>query len=242
MVLFGFGKKENEIAADRVSVHMESVSVSETGLVCADNQDRIYVDDIRGVYCVADGVGGGEEGAMASEIVCRNVKMYVGGAGNGFKAVLQAVQTALEESNAAIREYAVSKGYTTMASTVAIVVFDPAKPRHAAVCHIGDSRVYRISHGMPQILTRDHRNEKGDNRLLRAVGSDDRLRAEWLEVNGDSAARYVICTDGVHDLVSPGRIAAFTAPGTLGEAARRLEADVLRHGAVDNYSFIIVQA
>ena len=84
MILFGLGRQDSGGRAAAPAPAVASVSRSETGLVRADNQDRIFVDDARGVYCVADGVGGGSEGAYASEMVCANLNIELYAAGDGF--------------------------------------------------------------------------------------------------------------------------------------------------------------
>jgi serine/threonine protein phosphatase PrpC len=100
MVLFGFGGVSN--SARTVKRNVESAAVSEQGLVRLENQDHVLVDDLRYVYCVADGVGGGSEGARASEMVCRNIKMFLNECGTGFAARVAAVDKAVAEANSAI--------------------------------------------------------------------------------------------------------------------------------------------
>ena len=240
MILFGFGRDGATEAAARPA-RVGVSAVSEPGLVRPDNQDRVFVDDNRLVYCVADGVGGGAEGARASEIVCRNMKMVLAAAGEDFDARVRAVGQAVADANAAIFAHARERGYSSMASTVAVLVLDPADVRHAAVCHVGDSRVYRIRGGMPELLTRDHRRAAGANTLTRAVGADESVDADWSEITSTNHSRFVLCTDGVHDVVSAARLAVFAAAGPLDSAAQRLSSEIERRGAPDNYSFVIVE-
>ena len=239
MVLFGFGREyADEVDA---SSKVGSFAVSEPGLVRQDNQDHVFVDEGRLVYCVADGVGGANEGAIASEIVCRNVKMMLAAAPPDFAARVEAVGQAVADANSAIFAHAREHGYDAMGSTVAVLVLDPANPRHAAICHVGDSRVYRIRGGMPQRLTRDHRCESGANTLTRAVGAAETVAADWFEITSTNPSRFIICTDGVHDVESEMRLAVFVAAGPIESAAQRLSADIMRRGAPDNYSFVIVE-
>ena len=239
MILFGFRRKEAAPVAPDV---VRSVSASETGLARTDNQDHVFVDDARFVYCVADGVGGGSDGAYASEIVCANLKMVTYAADETFKSRTSAVEKALEDANAALFARARERGVPLIASTVAALVLDPANPRHAAVCHVGDSRVYRFRRGMPELLTRDHRLGGGSHMLTRAVGAAETLRPEWLEIDSTDSSRFLLCTDGVHDVVSAGRLAAFvSAAPTLEAAAARLSADVVRQGAPDNFSLVLLE-
>ena len=246
MILFGFRKREavvpRELAHEAEAVAVKSVAQSETGLVRADNQDHLFVDDARLVYCVADGVGGGAEGARASEIVCANLKMVTYAAADTFKARTSAVQKAIEDANAALFAYAREKGVPLVASTVAALVLDPENPRHAAICNVGDSRIYRFRRGMPELLTHDHRLGGGSHALTRAIGAAETVRVEWTELESTDASRFLLCTDGVHDVVSAGRLAAFvSAAPTLDAAVERIAADVVRHGAPDNYSFVLLE-
>ena len=129
-----------------------------------------------------------------------------------------------------------------MASTVAALVLDPANPRHAAICNVGDSRIYRFRRGMPELLTRDHRLGDGSSSLTRAVGAAETVHVEWTELESTDASRFLLCTDGVHDVVSAGRLAAFaSAAPTLDAAATRIAADVVRRGAPDNFSFVLLE-
>ena len=244
MILFGFRNRSRAEAPEppHGANAVRSVSKSETGLVRADNQDRLYVDDARLAYCVADGVGGGAEGARASELVCANLKMVVYAAADTFKARTSAVQKALEDANASLFAYAREKGLPLVASTVAALVLDPANPRHAAICNVGDSRIYRFRRGMPELLTRDHRLGDGSSSLTRAVGAAETVHVEWTELESTDASRFLLCTDGVHDVVSAGRLAAFaSAAPTLDAAATRIAADVVRRGAPDNFSFVLLE-
>ena len=239
VVLFGFGKEVSATA--EVSPRVASLAVSRPGLVRPDNQDHVFVDEKRLVYCVADGVGGAREGARASEIVCRNVKMMVAAAPSGFAARVEAVGQAVSDANAAIFAHARENGYDAMGSTVAVLVLDPDNPRHAAICHVGDSRVYRIRGGMPQLLTHDHRRGAGEHTLTRAVGAAENVSQDWFEISATNSSRFILCTDGVHDVESESRLAVFVSAGPLGAAAQRLSADIERRGAPDNYSFVIVE-
>ena len=62
--MFGLGRKRAAPKGDRPWLNV--FRASETGLVRKDNQDSVLVDADAGVYCVADGMGGGAEGAQAA--------------------------------------------------------------------------------------------------------------------------------------------------------------------------------
>ena len=66
------------------------------------------------------------------------------------------------------------------------------------------------------------------------------MQAEEREIDVKPGDRYLLCTDGVHDVVTDARLGVFAAAGDLESAASRLADEVIRCGAPDNYSFILV--
>ena len=253
--MFGFGRRPDRPEPPR----RQAVAVSETGLVRGNNEDNFLVAAADGVYAVADGMGGGEEGERASALVCANLKMLAFAAETDFTARLETVVRAVAEANRAIHDYATARGFRQMGSTVAALVFDPSDPARAATVHVGDSRVYRIRGGMATALTRDHSVgfELGDfagceaerfrdranplaHVLTRAVGALPEVRCEIRETDVRPGDRFLLCTDGLHDVVPDGRIAVFAAGGTLATARDRLAAEIVKRGAPDNYTFILV--
>lgn len=232
--MFGFFKRKVTVKP------LEAVFVSEAGLVREDNQDNVLVSPHRGVFCVADGMGGGAEGAKASDVVCRELKMTTHVAEGEFSSLVTAAQNALVDANYEIFTYAREKGFPQMGSTAAVLVIDPNDRTRAAAIHVGDSRVYRIRRGLAERLTRDHR-VVGGNTLTRAVGGAPTVRCDIRETDVRPGDRFVLCTDGVSGVLSDARLAVFASGGTLERAAERLAAEVVKAGAPDNYSFVIVQ-
>ena len=233
--MFGFGLRKKLEPPP-----LEAVFVSESGLVCEDNQDNVLVAPHRGVFCVADGMGGGAEGGKASDVVCRELKMTTHVAEPEFSSLVTAAQNALVDANYEIFAYARERGFAHMGSTAAILVFDPAERTRAAAIHVGDSRVYRIRRGLAERLTRDHR-VVGGNTLTRAVGAAPTVRCDIRETDVRPGDRFVVCSDGVSGVMSDARLAVFASGGSIETAAERLAAEVVKAGAPDNYSFVLVQ-
>ena len=240
--MFGFGSRKKGDLPDVPELpRLDAVFVSETGLVRAENQDNALVSIGHGVFCVADGVGGGLEGARASAIVCRELQHMLNASGATLSERVASVRRSLDAANDVIADYAASHGYAQMGSTAAALVFDPLDFSRAAAVHVGDSRVYRVRGGLAEALTRDHR-AAGTNALTRAVGAGPRLRCDARLIDVRPGDRFVICSDGVHGVVSDARLALFASCGGLETAAERLADAVLRAGAPDNYTFVIVAA
>ena len=126
-----------------------------------------------------------------------------------------------------------------MGSTAAVAVFDPRDNARMATVSVGDTRIYLVRGGMAKRLTRDHRIP-GETTLTRAVGVRPTLACDVGDFSVRSGDRFIICTDGVHGVMSDGRIAVYASGGTIEAAAERLANGVVRAGAPDNYSFILI--
>ena len=245
---------------EKKRLKVSCLSASETGLVRKDNQDSLFVDVAKTVFCVADGMGGGAEGATASRFVCEEVEKAVKGAPD-FGSRMRAVDGAIAAANDRIRAYAKERDFKQMGSTVAILLLDPSDNRRAAICHVGDSRIYRIRRLKAELLTHDHtigvqlgdltkgitaagfksRTNPLAHVLTRAIGSADKVEGEWRKIDIESGDRFLICSDGVHDVVSDARIGSiiFGSDG-LAMASRNLTDEIVRGGAPDNFSYVMV--
>lgn len=247
----------------RKRLQADSAALSERGLVRPDNQDHVMVHRGRLAYCVADGMGGGDGGAKASEIVCGAVGRAVARRVE-FPDRIKCIHEALQRANTDIRVYAMKAGFTKqMASTAAVLVIDREHGDQAVVGYVGDSRVYRFREGCLEQVTRDHtiarelsqhtasramaaglkdRHLAISHMLTRAVGVLPDVAPEWrkLEVRRDDV--FLLCSDGVYDMVPDAEIGSvFAEGGTAKEMVARLAKKVVGGGAADNYSMVVVK-
>lgn len=242
---------------------VDVAALSERGLVRPDNQDHVLVHRAHLTYGIADGMGSGDGGAKASEIVCRAVEAALV-ACVGFPERVKRVHEALQTANTEIRAFAEKAGFTRqMASTAAILVLDCDHGDQAAVGFVGDSRVYRFRDGALQQLSRDHtvareirssadgpavaaeqtdRHHAFSHVLTRAVGAQAKVTPEWRQIDLRQDDAFLICSDGVSDMVSDEEIqASFAAGGKAWDTAACLAKKVMAGGAVDNYSMVVVK-
>ena len=234
---------------------------SECGLVRKDNQDHVVADPKTLVFCVADGMGGGEAGGEASDIVCRNVSAVLHDYAS-FADRVRLVDDAIHRADGEIRAISADAGYRQMGSTAAVLVSDGR--RIAAIGNVGDSRVYRMRAGKLQQLTRDHtmaeelmsrRPVQGakpfadvrylalSHVLTRAVGvGQEPLKVDWHKIDVVDGDILLLCSDGVHGFVPhPVLQGAVLAGGSAREIVDRIAAIVVESGARDNYSAIVVK-
>lgn len=235
------------------------LTVSETGSVRTDNQDSFLAMEGRAVFCVADGMGGGSDGALASSIVCEELRNSFESDPDDFKS---AVESALSAANLRVRKHAMANGYRQMGSTAVVLVFNSSDEGKAAVCNVGDSRVYRIRRGAIELLTDDHtlanqilRAGEGQwpeqlkgrscplsHVLTKAIGMEGEVSPEWHEVDVEKTDCYLICSDGVHDAVDEEIILkSFASADTPEEFSDALRAEIIRNGAPDNFTYIIIE-
>ena len=248
------------------SLRFAVFSLSSCGLVRKENQDNLLSLPDAGFFCVADGMGGGKGGALASQWVCEELSTAVQtGLPHAMDADsrIQVMDKALQEANSRIRAHAREHGFRSMGSTVALLVFDPQDWLHPTLAHAGDSRIYRLRRGGLHLLTKDHtvggelsrktisRREAEDigsrsnplsHILTRAVGTEFKVRPEWQTIDVKPGDRFLLCTDGVHDMLTDAEImAALRGRRSPEDIAHRLERGIVSAGAGDNYSFIYIE-
>lgn len=219
----------------------DSTAVSDVGLARQDNQDAVYVDFSKHVFCVADGMGGGAAGELASRILCTEVSRCQFG-WLSLEETAGVVDAAVRRANARIRQIVAEKGYASMGTAMAILLFNPNDPSQVAIGHVGDSRVYRRRSVKLQAMTRDHRKSAFSHLLTRAVGAADEVEVEWTQASVRKGDCWLVCTDGVHDMLPDSTINGILSRGGSASAiANRVSDAVRRAGARDNFTFCVVR-
>jgi serine/threonine protein phosphatase PrpC len=130
-------------------VHLTYASRSDVGMIRSGNEDSVFADAnaVRGVFMVADGMGGHAAGEIASEMAVRIVTRELArlreiAAPDGEAAL----KTALRDANRAIFERTLAEldkqGMGTTASVLLLV------GSRYLIGQVGDSRVYRARNGV----------------------------------------------------------------------------------------------
>ena len=188
---------------------------------------------------VADGVGGAKGGRVAAELAARTfIDGYYGlpetiGASRAAAASIEAVNRwifAQGKSDSALRG---------MACTLTALIL---RGRQAHVVHVGDTRLYRLRERRLTRLTSDHTLDHPDTRhiLLRAVGAEASIRADYTADAVRLHDRFLLCSDGVHGSVRDAQIRdLLLAHGTPEEASRVLVNEALAAGASDNATALV---
>lgn len=232
----------------------ECVSKTDVGLRRKVNEDALLVRTERGLWAVADGMGGHERGDVASSRVTQSLLELP--AVNGLDELVECAVSSLQRVNDDLIELAgAAEGQKSIGSTVVGLAIADGQFR----CFwAGDSRAYRLRDRQIVQLSRDHsmvqdlvdagmlqpeeaENHPNANIITRAVGVARDLRIDT--VSGDARPRdqFLLATDGVTRLLSDEELAAELSSNAPAIAARKLIDTVLSRGAPDNASLIIVK-
>jgi serine/threonine protein phosphatase PrpC len=225
-----------------------SEAATDTGRVRTANQDAFAQLVERGVWAVADGMGGYRDGDVASRMVCEGLQSM--NSTSSLEATIDAIRERMTEVNQRLHEASIREHDPVVSgSTVAIFLVQRTA---CAVLWAGDSRVYRFRHGRLTQLTTDHTwaaelnlqqpNEEADHAITRAVGGEDTL---LLDVRRDRVRlgdRYLLCSDGLSRELPDERIAQLMAGEDVQQCAKALIDATMQAGAHDNVTVVVVEA
>lgn len=225
-----------------------SEGATDTGRVRTANQDAFAQLVTRGVWAVADGMGGYRDGDVASRMVCEALQTL--DSTTTLEGTIDAIRQRMTEVNQKLHQASIREHDPVVSgSTVAVFLVQRTA---CAVVWAGDSRVYRLRHGRLTQLTTDHtwaselnlqqENEEADHAITRAVGGEDTL---LLDVRRDRVRlgdRYLLCSDGLTRELPDVRIAELMSGEDVQQCAKALIEATLQAGARDNVTAVVIEA
>lgn len=242
----------------------EIATQTDPGLARDNNEDAIAFDALTRLCILADGMGGYNAGEIASGMAAAFIKSEMGrwlsqaGRHANGKEVRRAMEICVENANHSIFNAANSNPqYTGMGTTLVVGVFQDDR---LMLGHIGDSRCYRLRGTEFQQITKDHSllQEQIDaglitpeqaltslnkNLVTRALGVEDTVMLEVNEHRVEAGDVYVMCSDGLSDMVNDAVIAGIMSGiSSLEQKAHQLIVAANEAGGRDNISVVLVQA
>lgn len=228
-----------------------SAERSHEGRVRAENEDACLVREEDGLWAVADGMGGHENGKWASQTVVAALKALP--LNGQFVADSDAIAAGLHGANATIRSAAAAAGRTMGSTAVVLLVRDT----RFACFWVGDSRVYLYRNGQLVQLTRDHTQvqtmidrgligpEEAEGHPLanvvnRAVGVEEAVQVDAIADDVQPRDIFLLCSDGLSGFVSAHEIEDRLTALSPAPAAQNLLDLVLSRGAPDNVTLVLV--
>jgi len=232
----------------------ECVSRTHPGLKRKVNEDSILVRTERGLWAVADGMGGHEAGDVASSSVVEALSIVPPNA--NIERFVKDAMTALQNVNHQLIQLARQGTHPrTIGSTVVSLVISGDR---FACMWAGDSRAYRIREGEIAQLSRDHslvqdlidagmlspaeaEGHPNANVVTRAVGATEDLNVDVSVGETREGDLFILASDGLTRVVNDDLIYGELTGKPLEQAADQLVEMVLERGAPDNVSFVIVR-
>jgi protein phosphatase len=235
---------------------IDSVGFTDVGAQRSHNEDALLLLPERGVYAICDGMGGHASGAVASQLAVAGIKEAILSGDPPVPPGEEQLVTAILAANSVVHQRSVADPACRGMGTTVVAA------RHEGdtlqVCHVGDSRLYRLRGGDLVQITRDHSltNLYADNPdlagklgpahsniIVRAVGLRD-----WVEVEYHAHALmpgdlYLLCCDGLTDMVDdPLLRELLMTPAELATTGRTLIDAANAAGGADNISVILLRA
>lgn len=231
--------------------HWTSAAQTDVGRVRSRNEDAFLAQPQRGLWAVADGMGGHAFGDVASRTVVEALDALPPAA--SLPRFIDAARQALVQVNATLRAEARVRHVPVMGSTIVVLL---AHGMDVACLWAGDSRIYLYRHGHLQQLTRDHSQAAalqargvdaaaasvGANMITRAIGASDTLDVEVTSLSTRDGDLFLLCSDGLSNPVPEQAIRDTLACGDCAHAAQALVGMALANGGRDNVTVVVVRA
>jgi protein phosphatase len=231
-----------------------SGSRSDAGLVRRVNEDACLDQPERGLWAVADGMGGHTVGDLASRMAVEALSDVR--ASRSLEEFVATTEARLQTVNQRLRAEAAARKVKRIGSTVAVLL---ACEGYCAYLWAGDSRIYLYRRGRLTQLTRDHSlleelrargaapadggaRRAAHSTITRAVGATDELELDGDVVEVEDGDVFLLCSDGLSNELSEQEMTDALLPGNCGQASDALVDAALKAGGHDNISAVVVRA
>jgi PPM family protein phosphatase len=206
-----------------MSLRLRAGAATDIGRVRQVNQDAFLVEDDRGLYAVADGMGGHRGGEVASQVAIAALREAYGDGQDLVGAVAEANVRVFDQGSADPNLHGMG---TTVVAAVVLDGADGDGPGgQILVANVGDSRAYLFRDGELTQLTEDHsmvadllregRITEAEaevhpqrNIVTRVLGVYEEVDVDLWPVDALEGDRLLLCSDGLFNEVTADQITA----------------------------------
>ena len=236
-------------------------AISDRGKMRETNEDAYSVMQKEKVYVIADGVGGGNTGEIASRVAVEQIEKYirqnpVWNAQEKYQ-VIRYLQSCVESANTEIVNIALNHKENSGMATTLVVVHTIGN--RAFICNAGDSRVYLRRGRLLEQLTEDHTyvnsllkaglitQEQADidsrrNVITKALGADESIQPDYYQLKLEIGDILILCTDGLYNELSMDEMIKSIEDGkTMQDVCSKLVEKANNNGGNDNITVICLK-
>ena len=241
-------------------MHFAVAAGSDVGRVRKGNEDSFFADanEYRGLFMVADGMGGHAAGEIASQMAVEVVSLDLEKLKDLESATaLEMVALSLRHANRAVFERsAAERDKLGMGSTASVLVLGDER---FIVGHIGDSRIYLFRDGEMRQVTHDHsvvqeqidaglitregaKNHKQSNVITRCIGMGWDVEPDIIDGEVRQGDVFLLASDGLTGMVDDWRLSQLL--GSRAAPERMVDAMISEanaRGGVDNITAVVVR-
>lgn len=243
-----------------IHVQLSVAAGTDVGRIRAGNEDSLYADADRerGLFIVADGMGGHAAGEVASEMAVQIVARDLADVRDPTLAQGAArMAEALRAANRAIYERTIreaeKQGMGTTASCLLV-----GQGRYL-IGHIGDSRIYLLRDGVFRQITKDHsyvqeqvdagfltpeqaRYHPYSNVITRCVGANAVVEPDVLTGELRNGDLFLLASDGLTGMLEDPQLKRILESAqTPGRIVNSMITEANRRGGLDNITAIVIQ-
>jgi len=239
-------------------VHITCAGRSDVGIIRSGNEDNYLMIPDRGIFVVADGMGGHAAGEVASEMAVRVIGRELGSLrGLGDEEVAERMRSAIRTANASIFQRTLTEhDKRGMGTTVTALVLYESR---FLIGQVGDSRAYLLRDGKLTQVTKDHsyvqeqvdagyltpeqaRTHPYSNVITRCVGANSDVIPDIYVGTVKPLDLFLLGSDGLTGMVEDPQLGEILrSPRTPQEQVDELVAEANRHGGLDNITAILVR-
>ena len=247
-------------------MHLEVGARTDVGMIRSGNEDAFYADPVppgsgagrRGLFVVADGMGGHAAGEVASEMAVQIIARELANVGDlTSNSARDQVASALRTANRAIYERTLAEvDKQGMGTTASVLMLDDWR---FLIGQVGDSRVYLLRDGALKQLTKDHsyvqeqvdagfltpeqaRYHPYSNVITRCVGASELVEPDTYVGEVKSGDLFLVASDGLTGMVDDRRLQQILlARTTTQRIVEALISEANGRGGLDNITAVIVK-
>ncbi len=238
---------------------IDSASVSDRGLSekRPENEDSFLEMNSRGLFAVADGVGGAQAGDVASQMAMEILgEAFANLSENGDAEEMMKV--AITRANESI--YQMSHDLAQLSTMATTIVALHVAGNIATIGHVGDSRLYRLDDkGSLYRETQDHSMVEEEvragrmtaeqaathpsrNVISRALGADFGVEIDMKTIMFEPHTTFLLCSDGITRHIDDYELRNLLLLGeSPDDVVRQMKEICYERGAEDNLTAVIAR-